>query len=698
MTPTEGKKTPMVLLLVVLVAIVAAACWGYFSYTNLIRSMEQYSACQNAGNEMQEASDYLTDQARHFASVGDPEYMDNYFTEANVLRRRDKALEEIGRYFEGTEAFEDLQNSLATSTELMETEYYSMRLVCEATGLAESRWPDEVAAVSLTAEDQAKTAAEKRSKALSILLDSSYFQAKDVISSNASKCTDRLLEQTQELSASYEGLFNATYLLMFVALVGVTILSAVLLRAKRRLESYQEELEEAVALAQASEAAKTRFLFNMSHDIRTPLNAVLGFANLLERHRGDDEAFAHDVASIKASGGYLLDIITNVLDTVRLEDGKLVPEERIANPEELNERVEAVYRADFDKKGIDYRFVCDGPLDEVITDPALLSKAALNIVGNAVKYTPECGSVVLELRQEPAKPGWCDLHIVVRDTGVGMSEEFLAHAFESFERERTSTESGVGGTGLGLGIVKGIVECLGGEVRIESEQGVGTTVSVAIPQLLAGEPIEEVGSSDGGGTADAGADGAGAVDGAGAAGVEVAGAVDDAGAASSAESAAGAASDGVACADPAAGAAAAYDAGDAAGAGEPDLSGKRILLAEDNDLNAEIVIDLLEETGVTVERACDGAQCVEMMEAAQPGCYDLVLMDIQMPNLNGYDATRRIRAMDDPRKAGIPIYAISANAFEEDKRNSAAAGMDGHLSKPVDEERLLRTVASILGD
>ena len=392
-------------------------------------------------------------------------------------------------------------------------------------------------------------------------------------------------------------------------------------------------LEAAMQAAEASSQAKTRFLFNMSHDIRTPMNAIIGFSDLLEKHRHDDELFHSDLANIRVSGVYLLDIINNVLDMARIENGKLVPEESVAQLAEINTRVQAVFGGDFEKKRLAYRFSCDAPLGAVRTDPALVSKIVLNVVGNAVKYTPDGGEVDFTVVQTAAEPGRCVVEMTVKDTGIGMSEEFLSHAFESFERERNSTASGVGGTGLGLGIVKGIVDCLGGQVSIESTVGVGTTVFVHLPMALAapGEAAapesveEELGRLD-----------------------------------------------------------------------ALDLSGKRILLAEDNDLNAEIVMEILEETGVGVERAADGRIAVQMLQNAEAGYYNLVLMDIQMPNLDGYSATREIRALGDAEKAGIPIVAMTANAFAEDKRNAFSAGMNDHLAKPVDLAELARVLAAYL--
>ena len=624
------------LILAFALALCLAAGWGYSTYKNLLEAQEQYNACQTAGIDMQEASDYLTDQARHFAMLGDPVYMENYFTEANETRRRDKAVESLTTYFGDSEALIDLVRSFSESVELMDTEYYSMRLVCEAMAIDEDLWPDEIKAVSLAPEDDGLSSEDMMDKAREILLDLNYHQLKTSINEDAKMCTQELMARTQELSAHYNRLFLIIYLVVICSLVAISILSLILLRSKHRLEAYQVELETARQAAETSSAAKSRFLFNMSHDLRTPLNAVAGFSELLEKHRYDDEQFFHDLAGIRTSGGYLLDVINNVLDMARIENGRLVPEETIVRLQEFNTRIETVFRADFEQKHLTYSYQGDPDLRPVYTDPVLISKMILNLVGNAVKYTLEGGSVSFRIEQIPMAPGTCELRLIIADTGVGMSDTFLAHAFDAFERERNTTESGVGGTGLGLGIVKGIAESLKGRVDIESEIDVGTTVTITIPARLA-EEVPEAHGADEAGENEAGED-----------------------------------------------------------AGIPDLSGRRILLAEDNDLNAEIAQELLEDTGAAIERAEDGAVCVDMLQKADPGYYDLILMDIQMPHLNGYDAARQIRGLADPAKAGILIVAMTANAFEEDRRNAMDAGMNGFIAKPIDVDLLMKTLAEVM--
>ena len=623
------------LLTLVLLFIVVVAVWSYSSFNSLMDSTEKYNTCQTAGSQMQNASDYLTDEARQFASTGNIDHMQNYFTEAKSTKRRDNALEKLKECFGGSDLVIELQQSLANSIQLMQTEYYSMRLVCEACGIDENLWPDEVKSVTLSSEDSALSAQDKQREAQNLLLDSSYYNAKQKIDTAAEACTSSLMLEMQGLVDRYTIIFSVTYLLMIAGFLVTIGLSFFLWRANRKLKEYQAELEQTAKAAQASSAAKTRFLFNMSHDIRTPMNAIIGFSELLEKHRDDDEHFEHDLNGIQTSGAYLLDVIDNVLDMARIESGKLEVHPSAIDLGSLNERIEAVFSEQLSSKQLSYSFKRTGSTRTVMADYALLSKAVLNVVGNAVKYTPEGNTIAFELSQTETAANTCDVAIVVRDSGIGMSEEFLAHAFDAFEREHNTTESGIGGTGLGLGIVKGIMDNLGGTVRIESTLGAGSSVYLSFSCELAQTPAEN--EED------------------------------------------------------------AVSSGEAADAAGANFSGRRALLAEDNDINAEIAIELLEDTGLAIERAEDGEICVEMLTGAEAGYYDVVLMDIQMPNMNGYDATRAIRALPDAQKASIPIIAMTANAFDSDKRDAAEAGMNGHVAKPIDVAKLLEALAEVLG-
>ena len=390
-------------------------------------------------------------------------------------------------------------------------------------------------------------------------------------------------------------------------------------RRRRELE-FSQSLTRVAREAQAASEAKSRFLFNMSHDIRTPMNAIMGFTELLETHLEDREKAEEYLGKIKLSSSYLLSIINHVLEMARIESGKVTLNRQAVCIDELAASMEAVFEPELARKKLESAVRVDVTHHYILCDETKLREIILNVVSNSVKYTPEKGKIRVDISEIPENvQGQVTYEIRVQDTGVGISPEFLPHIFEEFAREQTSTESRQNGTGLGLPIVKSLVEQMGGTIRVESTQGAGTTVTIRLPFPMAGAAAP----SESGKEAD-----------------------------------------------------------------ESALAGKRVLLAEDNDLNAEIVLVILQEKGIRVDRAENGEQCLEMLTAAPEGTYDLVLMDIQMPVLDGYGAARKIRALPGSR-GRIPILALTANAFEEDRRAALAAGMNGHVAKPISVSELL---------
>lgn len=384
-------------------------------------------------------------------------------------------------------------------------------------------------------------------------------------------------------------------------------------------------------IANASSAAKSAFLFNMSHDIRTPMNAIIGFTELLEKHLDDKELAKSYIKKIKTSNDFLLSLINNVLEMARIESGKTTLDESCWNAYAFNDSLFSLFDSQMKEKGIEFTRSSQVEHADVICDETKLREVFLNILSNALKYTPSGGRVTMKLTEIASdRAGYAMYQTVIEDTGIGMSEEFLPHLFEEFTRERSSTESRVNGTGLGMPIVKKLVELMQGTIEVESKIGKGTKITVTIPHRIAQNTdterlIEKTHE---------------------------------------------------------------YDAG--------RFQGKRILLAEDNELNAEIAITILEEAGFVVEHAADGVICVDMLEKAAPGYYDLILMDIQMPNMDGYKATQTIRKFSDKRKADITIVAMTANAFEEDKRAAYMAGMNWHIAKPIIVEELMSALAELL--
>lgn len=383
-------------------------------------------------------------------------------------------------------------------------------------------------------------------------------------------------------------------------------------------------------IANAANAAKTSFLFNMSHDIRTPMNAIIGFRDLLEKHQEEPEKRADYLRKIEDASSVLLSIINNVLEMARIEKGTLEIDETAWSAEQFNDTLYSVFHEMMVQKNIEFTRQVDVNNHYVFCDPIKLREIFLNILSNAYKYTNPGGRVHMHLKEIPSdREGYALYQTTISDTGIGISEEFMPHIFEEFSREHNTTDNKIEGTGLGMPIVKHLVEFLGGTIEVKSEKGVGTTVIVTLPHRIA-EKSDLVMH----------------------AGVEL----------------------------------------------DPKLFlGKRILLAEDNELNAEIAIEILKEAGFVIELAEDGQICVDMLDKAYTGYYDLILMDIQMPNMNGYDATRTIRAFPDSGKANIPILAVTANAFEEDKREADRCGMNGHLAKPINVHELMKELANILG-
>ena len=397
-----------------------------------------------------------------------------------------------------------------------------------------------------------------------------------------------------------------------------------------REQIHETELEKAVHEAKCANEAKTRFLFNMSHDIRTPMNAIIGFADLLEKHIDEKERVRDYIGKIKSSSEFLLSLINYVLETARIESGKTTLKKEVCCASRLIESLIDVFEPEVCKKGLTYSYTKDIEHEYVMGDETKVREIFINIIGNSLKYTPAGGKITIDIREIPFdRENYIAYKIVVEDTGIGMSEDYLPHIFEEFSREHTSTESKVVGTGLGLPIVKALIDLMGGTIEIESEAGKGTKTTVMIPfEIATQEQILEEKQKE----------------------KEFV---------------------------------------------PEDIKGKRILVAEDNELNAEIALTVLKEKGLLVERAANGKECVEMLKEKPADYYDMILMDIQMPEMDGYQATEMIRNLGDSR-AAVSIVAMTANAFEEDRQKALDAGMNAHVSKPVDMNVLFRVMAKFI--
>ena len=435
--------------------------------------------------------------------------------------------------------------------------------------------------------------------------------------------------------------FFMVLLVSSIAVAVILLMILKLLRKARKAEAaarkaandtqeLNAKLQVAVEKAESANHAKSTFLFNMSHDIRTPMNAIIGYADLASRHLDDPAKLKNYMENIQVCGQNLLMLLNNVLDLARIENDKTEMEYSVSDIEKDFRNCVAMFRNQADSKGQTLMVTTQLQYPYIYADIPHLTEICTNLVSNAVKYTGAGGTIRCDVTQKPGKKeGWCDTVVTVADNGIGMSQEFQKHIFEPFERERTSTVSKVEGSGIGMGIVKKLVGLMGGTVEVESRIGVGSTFTVTIPCRIASEDEtqakRETNPSD-----------------------------------------------------------------------QKCLCGTRILLTEDNDLNAEIAVELLQEEGCTVDRAKDGVECVDMLEKAAYGTYQLILMDIQMPVMNGYDAARKIRGLDDPQKANIPIIAMTANAFTEDRQVALDAGMNDHIAKPINMNVLVPTLRKYL--
>ena len=400
-------------------------------------------------------------------------------------------------------------------------------------------------------------------------------------------------------------------------------------QTRRELEQ-KKMLEDALIQANRASQAKGIFLSNMSHDIRTPMNAIMGFTNLASNHLDERKRVEEYIEKIQVSGNYLLSLLNNVLDMSQIESGNLCLEETLCSLPEILENLDDMMQIEAEKKLLQLQVhLPDMESEKIYCDRMRLSQILLNVVENSLKYTNPGGRIDLDVVQKPgAMPGFVNYEFCVRDNGIGMSPEFLEHVFDLFEREKNTTLSGIGGTGLGLALTKSLVEMMNGKIEVESELDHGTTVRISL--TFRQEKREDVSWTESAGAHE-----------------------------------------------------------------ESEHYTGRILLVEDNELNREIAEMILEDAGFETESAENGQIAVDMVKNSSHGYYELVLMDIQMPVMNGYEAARAIRSLEDRELAQIPILAMTANAFDEDRENALRSGMDAHIAKPIDVDLLLQTMDAV---
>ena len=426
--------------------------------------------------------------------------------------------------------------------------------------------------------------------------------------------------------------------------LSIIVIILVLLRKARKAEAaaklaandtqkLNEKLEIALKKAEDASLAKTRFLNNMSHDIRTPMNAILGYAQLMVNElKGKNlPEISEYLKKLQQSGNLLLSIINNVLDMAQIESGRMEIDENYGRIEDIRQNLFEIFGDEAKKKNLVLQYTINVEHENILTDTTKVKEIFVNILSNAIKYTSSGGSVKVSIDELPCdEDGYMMVRTRVSDTGIGMSQEYLTNIFEAFTREQNTTKSKIAGTGLGMSIVKKYVDLLGGTINVESELGKGSTFTVTLKHRIADESyyvkkyIEE------------------------------------------------------------------------SETGSEILEGRNILLAEDNDLNAEIAEAILENAGLKIEHVEDGIQCVNRIEKMPADTYDMILMDIQMPQMDGYKATQAIRNLPDKDKASIPIVAMTANAFEEDKRDAIAAGMNGHIAKPIQVDKMLSILSEVI--
>ena len=426
-----------------------------------------------------------------------------------------------------------------------------------------------------------------------------------------------------------------------LTIIGIIL---VLLRKARKAEAVaklaasdtqklNDKLEIALKKAEDASLAKTRFLNNMSHNIRTPMNAILGYAQLMVNElKGKNlPEISEYLKKLQQSGNLLLSIINNVLDMAQIESGRMEIDENYGRIEDIRQNLFEIFGDVAKKKNLVLQYTINVEHENILTDTTKVKEIFVNILSNAIKYTSSGGSVKVSIDELPCdEDGYMMVRTRVSDTGIGMSQEYLTNIFEAFTREQNTTKSKIAGTGLGMSIVKKYVDLLGGTINVESELGKGSTFTVTLKHRIADESyyvkkyIEE------------------------------------------------------------------------SETGSEILEGRNILLAEDNDLNAEIAEAILESAGLKIERVEDGIQCVNRIEKMPADTYDMILMDIQMPQMDGYKATQAIRNLPDKDKASIPIVAMTANAFEEDKRDAIAVGMNGHIAKPIQVDKMLSILSEVI--
>ena len=588
--------------------------------------------CTGAILSLSNASDYLTTEVWAYAVNGDAVHMKNYWNEVENDRRRDKALETLLHQDLTIQEQTHVMRAKAYSDTLIAGETWSMRLLAESYGIPESEMPRRVRETRLQSGEEALSAAEKRQKAQQYLFGEDYARSKTDIRSMVSAFNDDLSQRLENATAAAMAANrNASRESLITVLFLLALIAALVFLYSKTVARKNGQLTGALRAAQAASEAKTDFLSRMSHDMRTPLNGIIGMTYIAGEEQNPPRTEAC-LRKIDASSKFLLGLINDILDMAKAESRKIELHPEPYPPEEFYRYLEAVIEPLCTEKGL--RFLVDAEPPEglvPVVDKLRVNQILFNLLSNAVKYTPEGGTVRFGARFAPAgTDGRMQVRFEVSDTGIGMSEAFQHVLFEPFAQENRVDASEARGSGLGLAIAKKMVDLMGGSIAVKSEIGAGTTFLLDLEMdSVPADSLERPSAS--------------------------------------------AESDVFAV-----------------------LAGRHVLLCEDHPLNQEIAQTLLEKAGMRVEIAENGQLGLERFTRSPAGFYDLILMDIRMPVMDGCEASRRIRALDRPDAETVPIVAMTADAFLDDMQKCFDAGMNAHIAKPVDPEKLYETLAEVL--
>ncbi|MCH3942279.1 MAG: ATP-binding protein [Atopobiaceae bacterium] len=613
--------------------------------------------CEQAINDFSNASDYLTNEVWQYAMDGDPAHLSNYWNDVDVARTRDAAIQKLLHSDLSDQEATHVMRAKAYSDSLLVSETWAMRMLAEGFGLDEPSMPAEVRAYKLTSTDEALSPDDKIASARAFLYGTSYEQSKQTIRGTVQSFHADL---TARMEASASASLETGGRMSAIATVAAIVLTIALVIAvvvySRSMGRKNSELEGALAQARAASEAKSYFTSRMSHEIRTPLNAVMGYLSLAkdeERPERKDE----DLAKCDMAAQNLLNIVNDVLDLSAVENMRMKLAHDPFSLAALLTNLEVVYSTQASTKGVTLVVAeRDVSCDALMGDRMRLNQILTNLLSNALKFTPEGGSVTLQVTQGSADAAGgagaasegiarrVPLTFSVTDTGIGMSEDFLPHVFEPYEQADAEIGQKFGGTGLGLSIVKKMAEMMGGTVLATSELGHGSTFTVSLP-------FDEASAEQAAQLEDASRERA---EKPGGAGVKA--------------------------------------------ARKLQLAGMRLLLAEDNLMNSEIAQEILRRNGAEVDTAENGQEAVDAFCSSAPGTYDAILMDIQMPRMDGYEATAAIRNSTHTDAQAIPVIAMTANAFQEDVRRALDAGMNAHTPKPLDVPQMLDTIEGLVAE